>query len=153
MSPRRDVPEHHRSLKTLFRALIGRCGGLDAAAACVRVNRSQLANYYDQHTDQFAPVDVVADLEQVAQVPLVTADLARRAGYLLVPLAAEGEGHLAQDMAQLGREMGEVFSAYAEGMANDGRMDAAEAEKVERELADVARIATRAIATLRAARA
>lgn len=43
MSPRRDIPEAHRALKALFRVLLGRCGGLDAAAASVRVGRSKLA--------------------------------------------------------------------------------------------------------------
>jgi hypothetical protein len=152
MSPRRDIPERDRGLKALFRALLTRCGGLDASASCVRVGRSQLANYTDMASDQFAPVDVVAELEAVAGEPLVTAELARRAGFLLIPVVADAEGHLAQDMAQLGREIGEAFAAYAEAMGNDGRLDAAEADRVERELADVARIATRALNTLRQAR-
>jgi hypothetical protein len=153
MSPRRDLSPDQRAFKALFRALVDRCGKFEAAALCTRVGTSQLHNYTDMHSDQFAPVDVVADLERVAGEPLVTAELARRAGFLLIPLPADGQGRLAKDMAQLGREMGEVFAAYAEAMGNDGRMDAAESEQVERELADVARIAAGAIATLRAARA
>jgi hypothetical protein len=153
MSPRRDVPEAHRALKTLFRAVLQRCGGLDAAASCVRVGRSQLANYTDMHSDQFAPLDVVAELEAVAGEPLVTAELARRAGCLLVPMVTGGEESLAQYMAQLGRELGEVFAGYAGAMADDGRVDAAEAEGMERELGDLIRVATRALGTLRQGRA
>lgn len=152
MSPRRDIPEHHRSLKALFRVTVARCGGLDAAATCVRVGRSQLHNYCDMHSDQFAPVDVLAELEAVAGEPLVTADLARRAGFILVPMAAEGDGLLAQDMAALGKEVGETFAAFAHAMANDGAVDAAEAERVERELADVVRVASAALANLRRGR-
>lgn len=153
MSPRREIPEAHRALKALFRVLLQRCGGLDAAAACVRVGRSQLANYTDMHSDQFAPVDVVAELEAVAGEPVVTADLARRAGCILLPVVDHAEGRLGQDMAQLGREVGEVFAAYAESLSHDGQMDPAEAERVERELADVVRVATRALGSLRAPRA
>lgn len=152
MSPRRDIPEKDRALKALFRVLLTRCGGLDAAATCVRVGRSQLANYTDMHSDQFAPADVVAELEAVAGEPLVTAELARRAGCILLPVAGEGDGQLTQDMAALAKEVGETFAAYGHAMANDGQVDAVEAERVERELADVMRVAAQALNHLRRAR-
>ena len=151
MSPRRDIPLHHRSLKALTRVLVTACGGLDASAACVRVGRSQLANYHDMQSDQFAPVDVVAELEAVAGEPVVTAELARRAGCLLVPIPAEGDGLLAKDMAALCREFSEACGAYAEAMGDDGRVDVAEAERIARELGDVVRIASAALAHLRKA--
>lgn len=153
MSPRRDVPAHLRALKALFRALVERCGGFDAAAACTRVSRSQLHNYTDMHSDQFAPVDVVADLEATAGEPLVTAELARRAGWLLMPLPVGGEGRLSQNIAQLARETGEACASFVEAIGNDGRIDPAEAERIERELADVARVVGQALATLRQVRA
>lgn len=149
MSPRRDIPQHHRSLKALTRVLISKCGGLDASAACVRVGRSQLANYHDMHSDQFAPLDVVVELEAVAGEPVMTAELARRAGCLLLPVPDAARGLLAQDMAQLGREIGETFAAYAAAIGDDGEVDLAEAEKISRELADVIRIATQALGNLR----
>jgi hypothetical protein len=152
MSPRRDIPQHHRSLKALFRVLVELCGGLDASAACVRVGRSQLHNYCDMFSDQFAPLDVVVVLEAVAGEPLVTAELARRAGCILVPLAADGEGKVAQDMAALGKEVGETFAAYGRAMSDDGQVDASEAEQLERELADVMRVASQALSNLRKAR-
>ncbi len=153
MSPRRDIPQQHRSLKALFRVLIARCGGLDAAATCVRVGRSQLHNYCDMNSDQFAPIDVVAELEAVAGEPLVTADLARRAGCILLPVVGEGDGLLAQDMAAIAIEIGDTFEAYGRAMGNDGRVDAGEAEQLERELADVMRVTSRALNNLRKARA
>lgn len=150
MSPRRDIPEADRALKALTRVLLTRCGGLDASAACVRVGRSQLANYTDMASDQFAPIDVIVALEEVAGEPIVTGEMARRAKHILVPLPSEGEGQLAQDMAQ---EVGETFAAYGAAMANDGQVDAVEAARVERELADLVRVASRALHTLRRARA
>jgi hypothetical protein len=148
MSPRRDIPEAHRALKTLFHALIDACGGLHAAAACTRVGPSQLANYYDMKTDQFAPIDVVADLERVVGQPLVTAELARRAGWHLVPDKDDAAGHLAQSIARLTRDASEACGAYVEA-ASDGNIDAGEAEGLERRLADVARVVGTARATLR----
>ena len=44
-------------------------------------------------------------------------------------------------------------AAYGAALANDGHVDALEAERVERELGDVIRVATRALNTLRQARA
>jgi hypothetical protein len=153
MSPRRDVSPDQRALKALFRALVDCCGGFDAAAACTRVKSSQLHNYTDMRSDQFAPVDVVADLERVAGEPLVTAELARRAGWLLMPLPAEGEGRLSQSIAHLARETGEACASFVEAMGNDGRIDPAEGERIERELADVARVVGQALAALKQARA
>lgn len=147
MSPRRDVPERHRSLKALFRALVSRCGGLDAAASCVRVGRSQLANYTDMNSDQFAPLDVVADLEHAAGEPLVTSELARRAGYHLAPASADAAGHLAQSIARLTREASDACGAYVEA-ASDGHICPAEAEELDRKLADVANVVGTARATL-----
>lgn len=152
MSPRRDIPDHHRALKAMFRVLIGKCGGLDASAAVVRVGRSQLANYTDMHSDQFAPADVVADLEAVAGEPWVTSELARRGGFILLPAVPEGDGVLAKDMAALCREFSEACGAYADAMSNDGQVDMAEAERIARELGDVVRIASGALAHLRKAR-
>ncbi|MBS7789255.1 hypothetical protein KTR66_04580 [Roseococcus sp. SDR] len=118
----------------------------------MRVKHSQLANYYDMKCDQFVPVDVVADLEAVLGEPLVTADLARRAGCILLPVPSEGDGLLARHIARLADEASHVFSAYGHAIANDGKVDPSEAEKLERELADVVRVGTAALAHLRAAR-
>jgi hypothetical protein len=148
MSPRRDVPAHLRALKALFRGLVELCGGFDAAAACTRVSRSQLHNYCDMASDQFAPIDVVADLERVAGEPLVTAELARRAGWHLAPDSADAAGPLAHSIARLTRDASEACGAYVEA-TSDGHIDPAEAEALERKLADVARVVGTARATLR----
>lgn len=140
-----------RSLKTAFRALIQRVGGLDAAATVTRVRASQLAAYYDPHQpQQLMPADVVADLEHVAGEPLVTAQLARLAGHLLLPMAA-GPGSEARAIAAVFQEAGELGARWASAM-EDGRLDDAELEGVQTELADLHRAAGAAMALLQARR-
>lgn len=148
MNARRDIPQTMRALKTLFRAIVDRVGGCDAAAACSRPGRSQIASYYDMTSEAFAPVDVVADLEAAAMEPLITAELARRAGYALVPVDAQGSGELPSSMAAFGREVAEVFATYAEAMA-DGKLERCEAEHLQRQLLDVIRVANGSAALLR----
>jgi hypothetical protein len=149
MNARRDIPQAMRALKTLFRVLVvDKVGGCDAAAACTRPGRSQIASYYDMSSEAFAPVDVVADLEAAAQEPLITAELARRAGYALVPVDAHGNGELPASMAAFGREVAEVFATFAEGMA-DGTLSRDEAENLQRQLLDVIRVGKSAVAVIR----
>lgn len=147
MSGCRDLSSAERALKVRFAVLVQRCGGYVAAAAGCRVGSTQLNNYASMAHDQFAPLDVVADLEEIAGEPLVTAELARRAGYLLLPLDQQAEGQFAASMARLGKEVGESFSAYGESMA-DSRLARSEMERLARELAEVAAAAKAALAIL-----
>lgn len=138
-----------RSLKTAFRALIQRVGGLDAAATVTRVRPSQLAAYYDPHqAQQLMPCDVVADLERVAGELLVTAQLARLAGHMLLPMAP-AFGSESRAIGQVFQESGELGARWASAM-EDGQLDEAELERVLTELADLQRAAARAIALLSA---
>jgi len=147
MSECRDLSASERALKARFAILVKRCGGYVAAAEGCRVGSTQLNNYASMFHDQFAPLDVVADLEEIAGEPLVTAELAFRAGHILVPVDAPGEGQLAGTMARLGQEVGESFAAYGAAMA-DSRLSKREAERLARELAEVAAAAKAAIAVL-----
>lgn len=124
-----------RALKTLFRALVAEAGGLDAAAACVRVGRSRLAEYYALDGDAFAPIDVVARLEAIVGRPLVTAELARRAGCALEPLSGNGLGRIDVLLARVGAELGQVHAAYAAALA-DGGLCAADRARLAREAAE-----------------
>lgn len=148
MNARRDIPPTMRALKTLFRALVDRVGGCEAAAACARPGRSQIASYYDMTSEAFAPIDVVVDLEAAAQETLITSEMARRQGYALVPIEPQGNGELPTSMASFGREVAEVFATYADAMA-DGKLSRDEAEELERQLLDVIRVANGAVAVLR----
>jgi hypothetical protein len=137
------------AFKTLARVLVERVGGLDAAAACTRVRRAQLGNYQNpQQDDAFMPVDVLARLELVAGEPLLTRELATRAGCALVPVEPVREGELAALLARVGAESGAVFTAYAEALSDNGRVDAQERSAIARELQDLIRAATAALGHL-----
>lgn len=136
-----------RALKTAFRALVQRVGGLDAAATVTRVRPSQIAAYYDPNQpQQLMPADIVADLERVAGEPLVTAQLARLAGHMLVPMMA-GLGSEARAIAAVFQETGELGARWASAM-EDGHLDDAEVGRVQTELADLHRAAGAAMALL-----
>lgn len=155
MNPQRDILGPDRALKTAFRDLVlNRIGGVDAADATmgVRVGRSQLGSYLNPHEDAFPRVDVVVALEIAAGEPVVTSEMARRNGCSLIPLEARGPGDLAQGMAKLGGEVGQVFQAFADGLANDGRLTTDEIDRMMREHLDVIRQAKQNLATLAAMR-
>lgn len=139
----------NRGLKVLTRELLDRAGGLDAAAVCVRVKKTSLSNYANVHQPEaFAPIDVVARLEEVAGEPLVTAELARRAGHALVQVEAVHEGELAELLARVGAGSGAVFATYAEHLSDDGVIDAEEKADIGRRLADLHRAVSLAMAHL-----
>jgi predicted transcriptional regulator len=141
----------NRGLKVLTRELVERAGGLDAAGVCTRVKKSSLSNYANVHLPEtFVPVDVVARLEEIAGEPLVTRELARRARCALVPIEPVTEGELASLLARVGAESGAVFAAYADAVADDGRVDAPERAGIARELSDLVRAATAALGHLQA---
>jgi hypothetical protein len=85
----------YRKLKAKTAGLIERAGGLVAAAKGTRAGKSSLANYQDtrEHVQgpgatMWAPIDIIADLEKAAGDPMVSRELARLAGYDLIPLPA-----------------------------------------------------------------
>lgn len=72
-------------LKSAFRRLIKHCGGYEAASEATRVAYQTLQKYASsEHPEIFAPADVVADLEAVADNPIVSEVLARLNGFVLV---------------------------------------------------------------------
>lgn len=89
MSAARDTvhPSDRLAVKAAFGRMIAAIGGLERAAAHVRVGRSSLSDYQSRNVDSFAPVDVVMALEAVCpDGPCVTAYLARHAGHVLIKL-------------------------------------------------------------------
>ena len=115
------------ALKAAARVLVSRIGGLDAAAAGTRVGRSNLADYGSvNQPERFVPADVIADLEAAAGEPLITAVLARAAGFELVRLGGNGGpvdvvGPLSQMAWRAGSALATAIAALA-----DGRIDAGE---------------------------
>jgi hypothetical protein len=91
MEARTFGKDAYKRLKRRTDKLIEACGGLVTAAHETRAGKSSLANYADSRdhgaaANMWAPIDVIADLERAAGEPLVTRELARLAGYDLLPM-------------------------------------------------------------------
>ncbi|MBC9177813.1 phage regulatory CII family protein [Pseudoroseomonas ludipueritiae] len=145
------------ALKSLTRVLIEQVGGIDAAVAVLNaggtrgVRRSQVSNYYNPHCNQFLPVDLLARLEEVADEPVITTELARRAGQVMTRPAGIPSDCLLQDLAELQAEAGDVARAVADGM-RDGHLCDEDLARLEREAMQLHGRACEALATLRALR-
>ena len=139
--------EERRALKTGFRVLVQRSGGLEAAAAATRVNKTHLAAGYDQVAlDRFPALDVVADLERAAGVPVVTKLLAAMHGLALVHVEPIS-GCAISAMASVGQNSSEVFAAFGRALA-DGVITQAERAVLRQEMLDLVAVATEAAAIL-----
>jgi hypothetical protein len=136
-----------RGLKTAFRGLVERAGGFDPAAAYLGFSGGHLNEAMSPHRPDRAPrVDHVARLEAHVGEPLVTAQLARLAGYTLVP-AGCAPGVPAERLARVLRASGEVGGIHAEALA-DGALDEAERLALTEALDVLIRSAQQARATL-----
>lgn len=143
------------ALKALSRVLIERVGGLDAAEAVLNdgftrgVRRSQLANYYNPHCNQFLPIDLAARLEEVVGEPIVTAELARRSGRVLARVTGQPGNSLALELADLAAESADLHRAVAEGLS-DGQLCANDLVQIEREAMHLVAQANDTLATVQA---
>lgn len=120
-------------LKTLTRGLIEACGGVDGAAAATRLARTHLHRARDPHEANFLPVDVAMDLMAASGDVRLLAGLADHCGHLVIPKLAPLDGaawHVR--LAEVGREVSDVFAAFA-AMAADARHDPAELVKLREE--------------------
>lgn len=131
------------ALKAATSEMIKGVGGLEAAALFCRVGKSALSdNQSPNKPDSFVALDVVADLEPLARArdgwPHVTQALCRQLGGVFVaePDVPPSEGDVLAVLADASREFADVTQVVCAGMA-DGKFDAADAEKLERELDDV----------------
>lgn len=105
------------ALKTAVRLTIQRLGGLDAAATCTRVGRSNLSDYGSlAHLDRHIPADVILDLELIAGEPHITAALARAQGYRLEPVAARQTGDVVTPAQRLMRAAAELSNQLLDAL-------------------------------------
>lgn len=112
-----------QALKRATRALVRAVGGQEAAVGFTRLKRHQafsdFASCAPDHAERFMPADIIADLEGVTAGtpghPAVTRELARQAGFALVPLPrARGGGRpMADHLAEVIRESAEVTMTLA----------------------------------------
>ena len=79
---RKCTPEQINALKTAFKLVVSDVGGLEAAAACTRLGKSQLAEYGNINSEKMITVDVVLDLEAIGGAPHVTAAMAAAHGLI-----------------------------------------------------------------------
>ncbi len=138
------------ALATAAHALVGKAGGPVAASTATRVAASMLTLYGQPESKLVIPADVVVDLERLPSVggAVVTAVLADAIGCRLLPRLPPAPGALPELLARVGKESGEVFAAAAEGL-RDGRLDARETLRLERELGELEHAAASARAALR----
>lgn len=139
MTSGRQLPDRdYQALKAATRQLVNAAGGSVAAAAVTRGDHQSISRYGSAHPDndgRFIPVDVIADLESECEQPVLTRELARLSGHLLVPVP-----HVVRSGTALGvitakalKETSEVFVALAEGMG-DGKICADDAANISREI-------------------
>ena len=139
--------EERRAFKTGFRVLVQQVGGLEAAAGATRVNKTVLAASYDQEAkDRFPALDVVADLERAAGVPVVTKLLAGMQGLALVHVEPVS-GCAISAIASVGQNSSQVFAAFGRAVA-DGAITDGERAVLRQEMLDLVAVATEAAAIL-----
>lgn len=137
-------------LKAKTRALVKACGGQEAAASLSRIVSHQAYGRYGRpHEAEFAPIDVIADLEADVGDPIVTRELAALAGFTLVPVPAAGAdpGWIA-DLSATMRATGQTIDGIGEALADDGRVTPDEIDRLH--LLDEVQKAQGALANLQA---
>lgn len=131
------------ALKRAFAETIKGVGGLEAAAQFCRVGKSVLGDAQNINCpDRWAPLDVIADLEPLARDrqgwPHITRALCRELGgtFVLLPAAPFGCGNFLRSAGQLGSEAADVTSGICTALADDGQIDAEEAEGIRTQIAE-----------------
>lgn len=133
-----------RILKVRFGELVAKVGGIEAAASLTRVGKSAIARYASLNPAEaecFAPVDIVRDLEAVAGEAIVTAALCTMADgtFVALPDAPATREDLLTLLARQAKEQSDTTAAICAGLA-DGKLDAADAEKILAELDQLIRV-------------
>ncbi len=139
-----------RDLRTGWRQIVKDMGGVDATAKVAQTTISQVSIYGNPNGDSLPSLATVLAVEMDLGVGFahVTEAMARATGHILVPDRALAPGDLAQLMAKVGKETGEVFARYALALS-DGTVCAEDRLAIIRELEDVIQASHHAIGNLR----
>lgn len=115
-------------LKTAFINLVDANGGVETAAAGLRVKAWSIYQYMNGNTaNRNPPIDIVLALEDRCGDPIVTRAMAAEANNLLLPMPVDGAvGDLALSLHKIGKETAEIFATACAGMS-DGTLDPNEA--------------------------
>ena len=102
-----------------------------AAATIAQRSKSQVQRYTDEaEPDQHMPVTVALALEAACHQPFVTRFMAMATGHVLLATQAKDDLPLSQDLANVGRDMAKLFEEVGASVS-DGKIDAAEAARIE----------------------
>jgi hypothetical protein len=130
MTARKLPAVAYHALKAAYRRLVDLAGGLESSATTTRVSKTSLGYYCQATHDQHMPGDAIADLEADVGEPVVTRELARLAGYELVPIGGRAEtGDIVVLTLRLDASTAAVSEAVAE-METDGRREVHELDAV-----------------------
>ncbi len=127
-------------MKRAVRAVIATCGGVDGAAATVERSRSVAGDWNNLNHSAFPTIDKALALDEVAiakgELPPIACAYARELGGLFVPHidSTADEGSAPWLVMKLAQEVGEVSGLTSEAIANDGVIDAEEADGILRQL-------------------
>ena len=125
------------AVKTATKRVIGDLGGVEAAASCCGMGKSQLSDYGNVNSAKVIRADVAVALERIGGQPHITAAMAAAQGYALVmtmPMRARSE--LAQLLARIGRDSGQLFAIAAHALSHK-KPSAKERAALLRELSDL----------------
>ncbi|GBQ14786.1 hypothetical protein [Swaminathania salitolerans] len=140
--------DHVACLKTATQAAVRLVGGVEAAASCTRVGKTQISEYQNRNSAHIAPIDVAVALDISAQQPVILAAMASITGFALLPIAF-GEGCAATAMGDVAASASETLSAALRALA-DGRIDRSEAQDLSQRLSHLIRISTDALQKMQA---
>lgn len=113
--------------------------GIEPACAVTGKSKATLGRYYsdnDEHADRFMPIDAVAQLEEVATYPHVTAALAELRGIGLNfenrLSNSERTGSVNSDVIALSQRFAMLMAEYQQSM-EDGKISVNEAKRLLKE--------------------
>lgn len=146
------MTEVHRAqvacLKTATQAAIRLVGGVEAAASCTRVGKTQISEYQNRNSPHVVPTDVAVALDGYAQQPFILAAMATIEGYALLPIAF-GEGCAATAMSEVAASASGTMTAAIRALV-DGRIDRTEAADLSQRLGELIRHSTDALQKMQA---
>tara|TARA_B100000678_G_scaffold276788_1_gene269948 strand:+ start:255 stop:740 length:486 start_codon:yes stop_codon:yes gene_type:complete len=112
-----------QDLKVASRALVRSYGGQEAAAALLPRRHQHYSNCGNPHTEDFLTIDEVAQLEDrtagLPGYPAVTRALAKRQGFILIPMPQASEGGAVEALVmELASEFGDVAQAVRDALVD-----------------------------------
>ncbi len=119
--------------------------GLEAACALTGKSKATLGRYYsdaDEHADRYMPIDAVAQLEEAARYPHVTAALADIRGITLTyneDRRNATKGGVNSDVVALSQRFAMLMGEYNQSIA-DGKISINEAKRLLRETLELQRV-------------